>query len=182
MGGRAARTFACPWRAAAILHPEPGDRARGATHLPALWNGRLGMEPTGERHAHRQIRKGQRQPETLRAKYFPKLMSDTRTLDTVEQLLPVATAAGLTLTHMALAFVVAHPAVTSAIPGPRTMEQFDDLIAAAQVKLDDTTLDRIDEIVPPGTEIAPLEGSAYVPPAIKQIELRRRPFSERSAA
>jgi aryl-alcohol dehydrogenase-like predicted oxidoreductase len=127
-------------------------------------------------------RKGQTQPESLRVKYFPKLMSDEHTLDTVEQLLPVATAAGLTLTHMALAFVVAHPAVTSAILGPRTMEQFDDLITATQVKLDDTILDRIDEIVPPSTDIAPLEGSAYVPPAIKQIELRRRPFSERSAA
>jgi aryl-alcohol dehydrogenase-like predicted oxidoreductase len=127
-------------------------------------------------------RKGQRQPETLRAKYFPKLMCDERSLDTVEQLLPVATASGLTLTHMALAFVVAHPGVTAAILGPRTMELFDDLIAAAQVKLDDATLDRIDEIVPPGTDIAPLEGSAYLPPAIKQIELRRRPLRERSAA
>jgi aryl-alcohol dehydrogenase-like predicted oxidoreductase len=127
-------------------------------------------------------RKGQKQPDTLRAQYFPQTMSDERSLNTVEQLLPVAKAAGLTLTHTALAFVVAHPAVTSAILGPRTMEQFDDLIAAAQVKLDDATLDRIDEVVPPGTDIAPLEGSAYVPPAIKQIELRRRPFSERSAA
>jgi hypothetical protein len=62
------------------------------------------------------------------------------------------------------------------------MEQFDDLHAGARVKLDDATLDRIDEIVPPSTDIAPLEGSAYVPPAIKQSELRRRPISERSAA
>jgi aryl-alcohol dehydrogenase-like predicted oxidoreductase len=127
-------------------------------------------------------RKGEKQPDTLRAKYFPKLMSDERSLDTVEQLLPVAASAGLTLTHMALAFVVAHPAVTSAILGPRTMEQFDDLLAGAQVKLDDATLDRIDEIVPPSTDIARLEGSAYVPPAVKQIEMRRRPLSERSAA
>jgi aryl-alcohol dehydrogenase-like predicted oxidoreductase len=127
-------------------------------------------------------RKGERQPDSLRAKYFPKLMSDERSLDTVEQMLPVATAAGLSITHMALAFVVAHPVVTSAIIGPRTMEQFDDLIAAAQVKLDDATLDRIDEIAPPGIDIAPLEGSAYVPPAMKQVELRRRPFTERSAA
>ena len=96
-------------------------------------------------------------------------MSDERSLDTVEQFLPVAKAAGLTLTHMALAFVVAHPGVTSAILGPRTMEQFDDLIAAAQVSLDDATLDRIEEIVPPGTDIAPLEGSAYMATAIKQI-------------
>jgi hypothetical protein len=65
--------------------------------------------------------------------------------------------------------------------GPRTMEQFDDLLRALEVKLDDATLDRIDAIVPPGMDVAPLEGSAYVPPAIQQLTLRRRPFSERSA-
>jgi hypothetical protein len=50
------------------------------------------------------------------------------------------------------------------------------------VKLDDATLDRIDAIVPPGMDVAPLEGSAYVPPAIQQLTLRRRPISERSAS
>lgn len=61
------------------------------------------------------------------------------------------------------------------------MEQFDDLPAGAGVKLDDATLDRIDEIVPPALDIAPLEHSAYVRPAIKEVTLRRPP-SERSAA
>ena len=96
-------------------------------------------------------------------------MSDERSLDAVEQLLPVAAEAGLSLTHMALAFVVTHPNITAAIMGPRTMEQFDDLLCVSDVKLDDATLDRIDAIVSPGTDVAPLEGSAYVPPAIQQV-------------
>ena len=127
-------------------------------------------------------RKGRNQPDTLRAKYFPKMMSDERSLDVIEQLIPAAESVGLSLTHMAIAFVLAHPLITSAIIGPRTMEQFDDLLAGAGVKLDDATLDRIDEIVPPAVDIAPLETSAYIPPAIKEVALRRRPVSERSAA
>ncbi|ANF57584.1 aldo/keto reductase [Halotalea alkalilenta] len=127
-------------------------------------------------------RKGQPTPDTLRAKYFPKLMSDAHSLEAVEQLVALAQDAGVPLIHMAIAFVLSHPGITSAIIGPRTMEQFDDLLAGAGVALDDALLDRIDEIVPPGADIAPLEGSAYVPPAIKQPELRRRPVSERAAA
>jgi aryl-alcohol dehydrogenase-like predicted oxidoreductase len=127
-------------------------------------------------------RRGQKTPDTLRAKYFPKAMSDERSLDIVEQLLPVAADAGLSLTHMALAFVVAHPSITAAIMDPRTMEQFDDLLRALEAKLDDATMDRIDAIVPPGVDVAPLEGSAYVPPAIQLLTLRRRPINERSVA
>ncbi|WP_027350836.1 aldo/keto reductase [Halotalea alkalilenta] len=127
-------------------------------------------------------RKGQPTPDTLRAKYFPKLMSDVRSLEAVERLVALAQDAGVPLTHMAIAFVLSHPGITSAIIGPRTMAQFDDLLAGAGFALDDALLDRIDEIVPPGADIAPLEGSAYVPPAIKQPELRRRPMSERAAA
>jgi hypothetical protein len=61
------------------------------------------------------------------------------------------------------------------------MEQLDDLLAGVDVALSDDVLDRIDEIVPPGTDIGAL-GQAYVPPAIQKTELRRRPLSERSAA
>lgn len=127
-------------------------------------------------------RKGQKQPDTLRAKYLPKVMSDEGSLDAVEQLIPLAAQAGLPLTHLALAFVMAHPGVTSAIIGPRTMPHLDDLLAGAEVTLDNALLDQIDEIAPPGTDVAPLGGAAYVPPAIKQTELRRRPAAERSAA
>jgi aryl-alcohol dehydrogenase-like predicted oxidoreductase len=126
-------------------------------------------------------RKGQQQPDTLRVKYFPKLMSDERRLDVIEQLIPLAQNAGLSLTHMAMAFAVAHPAVTSAIIGPRTMEHLDDLLAGAEVVLDDGLLDRIEEIVPPGADSGSL-GGEYSPPAITQVELRRRPAAERAAA
>jgi aryl-alcohol dehydrogenase (NADP+) len=77
-----------------------------------------------------------------------------RRLDAVEQLLKVASDAGVSLTHLAMAFVLEHPAVTSAITGPRTMEQLDDLLAGVDVRLETDVLDRIDEIVPPGTSIS----------------------------
>ncbi len=77
-----------------------------------------------------------------------------RRLDAVEELHKVAADAGASLTHLAMAFVLEHPAVTSAIIGPRTMEQLDDLLAGAEVRLDTGVLDRIDEIVPPGTSIS----------------------------
>src|SRR6202167_102272 len=119
-------------------------------------------------------RKDQALPESLRVKVFPKQMSDERNLEAVERLIPIAEQAGLSLTHMAVAFVMAHPGVTSAILGPRTMQQLDDLLAGAEVALSDEILDRIDEIVPPAIDVAP-NGAAYNPPAILQAELRRRP-------
>lgn len=127
-------------------------------------------------------RKGRQQPDSLRARFFPKAMSHEASLDVVEQLIPLAEGAGMPLIHMALAFVVAHPAVTAAIIGPRTMEQLDEILAGAEVVLNDELLDRIDEIVPPGVDIAPLEGAAYTPPAIARTNLRRRPITERAAA
>ena len=71
--------------------------------------------------------------------------------DCKEELVLLADKAGTTLPRLAIAFVLAHPAVTSAIIGPRTMEQLDDLVAGADLRLDDATLDAIDELVPPGT-------------------------------
>jgi aryl-alcohol dehydrogenase-like predicted oxidoreductase len=127
-------------------------------------------------------RKGQQSPDSMRVKYFPNAMTDDASLDKVEQLIGLADSAGMPLNHMAVAFVIAHPAVTSAIIGPRTPGQLDSYLAGADVRLNDEILDRIDEIVPPGVDIAPLEGSAYVPPAIGQKSLRRRHAAERGAA
>ena len=61
----------------------------------------------------------------------------------------------MSLIHMALAFVIRHPAVTAAIIGPRTMEQLESQLGAADVELDDALLDRIDEIVAPGHDDQP---------------------------
>jgi aryl-alcohol dehydrogenase-like predicted oxidoreductase len=126
------------------------------------------------------IRKGQ-QTDLRRAAIFTSF-SDERRLDVVEQIVPLAERAGLRMTHLAMAFAVAHPGVTSAIIGPRTMEQLDDLLAAADVTLTDEILDRIDEIVPPGTDVGAPDQSAYVPPALQRADRRRRPVDERAAA
>jgi aryl-alcohol dehydrogenase-like predicted oxidoreductase len=125
-------------------------------------------------------RKGQPSPDSLRVKYFPKQMTDERSLEAVEQLILVAQGAGLSLTHMALGFVMAHPVVTSAILGPRTTQQLDDLLAGAAVRLSDDILDQIDQIVPPGLDIGMNEAN-YKPPALQNAELRRRPISDRIA-
>jgi aryl-alcohol dehydrogenase-like predicted oxidoreductase len=120
-------------------------------------------------------------PDSLRVKVFPEQMSDDRNLDAVERLIGLAEAVGLPLTHMAMAFVMAHPGVTSAILGPRTMAQLDDLLEGAGVVLSDEILDRIDGIVAPGADAGPM-GAVYVPPAMTQAQLRRRPATERAAA
>ena len=125
-------------------------------------------------------RKGERQPDSLRVKFFPKAMSDEASLDAVEKLISLAERAGISLMHMALAFVVTNPALTAAIIGPRTMEQLDGLLEGAEVVLTDEILDRIDEIVPAGTDLAPLEGAAYLPPSIAQPSLRRRSNIDRA--
>ena len=126
------------------------------------------------------IRKGQ--PTDLRRATIFTSFSDERRLDAVERIIPLAEQAGLPLTHLAMAFAIAHPGVTSAIIGPRTMEQLDDLLASADVALSDDILDRIDEIVPPGTDVGSPDQSAYLPPALQRPGLRRRPASERAAA
>ena len=126
-------------------------------------------------------RKGQALPESGRVTYFPRQMGDERRLDAVEQLIPLAAEAGMSLTHMAMAFAIAHPGVTSAIIGPRRMEHLDDLLAGAGAVLTDEVLDRIDAIVPPGTECGALDAD-YAPPALKQAGLRRRAMEARRAA
>jgi aryl-alcohol dehydrogenase-like predicted oxidoreductase len=93
-------------------------------------------------------------------------------LDAVEELIKIADDAGLSLTHISMAFVMEHPAVTSAIIGPRTREQLDDLLAGADVRLDPDVLDLIDDIVPPGTSIA--GNDPWKPPGLAKAN-RRRP-------
>jgi aryl-alcohol dehydrogenase-like predicted oxidoreductase len=135
--------------------------------------------PLGQGLLTGRVRKG-RQNELRRADFF-KHLNDERRLDAVEQFISLAEEAGLPLTHLAMAFAIAHPGVTGAIVGPRTMSHLDDLLAGVDVALTDDILDRIDEIVPPGTDVGTLD-QAYVPPALQQASLRRRPVSERTAA
>lgn len=115
-----------------------------------------------------------------RAHWGPRHMSDQNKAAAIEQLAPVAEEAGVSMTHLAMAFVMAHPAVTSAIIGPRTLDQLDDLLAGTQVSLSDDVLDRIDEIVPPGTDVGFSE-VGYVPRSLSETALRRRVTGDRTA-
>jgi aryl-alcohol dehydrogenase-like predicted oxidoreductase len=118
------------------------------------------------------------QPGGLRAQRLPARYDlsrpeNQRKLQLIDELDKVAADAGVPLTHLAQAFVLEHTAVTSAIIGPRTMEQLTDSLAGADVRLPAEVLDRIDAIVPPGTNINP-EDAGYVPPAVAQAWRRRR--------
>jgi aryl-alcohol dehydrogenase-like predicted oxidoreductase len=123
-------------------------------------------------------RKGQDLPVSLRAERLPQrydmsLPGNQAKLDAVEQLAVLAEESGLTVIQLAIAFVVSHPAVTAAIIGPRTMEQLESQLAAADVTLSSDVLDRIDEIVPPGTNINPPD-RGWEPPSLTDPTRRRR--------
>jgi len=90
----------------------------------------------------------------------------------VEDLAGLAEETGITLIQLAIAFVLNHPAVTSAIIGPRTMEQLEGQLAAADVVLDEAVLDRIDAIVPPGVTVNPVD-SSFDNPALEPAARRR---------
>jgi aryl-alcohol dehydrogenase-like predicted oxidoreductase len=96
-----------------------------------------------------------------------------RKLDAVEDLAQLAQQAGLTLIQLAIAFAKAHPGITSPLIGPRTMDQLQTQLDAADVVLSTDLLDRIDEIVPPGTTINPADSSFNNPALTPQA--RRRP-------
>ncbi|WP_377271622.1 aldo/keto reductase [Peterkaempfera sp. SMS 1(5)a] len=115
------------------------------------------------------------------ARFDPELPVTVAKLDAVEQLVALADDLGCTLPELAVAFPLAHPAVTSVIIGPRTLQQLQDAIKGAALVLDDAALDRIDEIVPPGTDLYHPDG-AWTPPALTDPERRRRPLNGRAAA
>jgi aryl-alcohol dehydrogenase-like predicted oxidoreductase len=93
---------------------------------------------------------------------------------TVESLAALSHDLGVSMSSLATAFVRAHPAVTSVILGPRTRVQLDDLLTGADVELDDAALDRIDELVAPGTELNPQDNYLTDNPALTDRQLRRR--------
>jgi aryl-alcohol dehydrogenase-like predicted oxidoreductase len=106
-------------------------------------------------------------------RYDLSLEENRRKLDAVEHLAVLADEIGVSLIHMAIAFTVNHPAVTSAIIGPRTMEHLESQLGAVDVSLDSAALDRIDEIVRPGTNFR-LEDAGYLPPSLTSPRARRR--------
>jgi aryl-alcohol dehydrogenase-like predicted oxidoreductase len=113
-----------------------------------------------------------RRAERIPSRYDMSLPGNQRKLEAADALARLADEAGMTLIEMALAFVINHPAITAAIIGPRTMEHFESQISAADVHLSDDVLDRIDEIVPPGTNVNPSD-TGWVNPALAPEALRR---------
>jgi aryl-alcohol dehydrogenase-like predicted oxidoreductase len=110
--------------------------------------------------------------QRLAARFDMSLPENQRKLAAVEQLAQLADDAGMSLIELAIAFVVNHPSVTSAIIGPRTMEQLDSQLPAADVVLDAAMLDRIDEIVRPGVNLNPADTS-YGEQALQPASRRR---------
>jgi len=122
-------------------------------------------------------RKDQEVPTSRRAQLVPhrydmSLPGNQAKLEAADQLAQVAEETGISLIHLALAFVIRHPAITAAIIGPRTMEQLESQLGADEVELSDEVLDRIDEIVPPGTNLNPRD-AGWENPALAP-EARRR--------
>jgi aryl-alcohol dehydrogenase-like predicted oxidoreductase len=123
-------------------------------------------------------RKGQEPPESSRARLMGARYDlddpvNQRKLDAADALAVLAEKSGLSLVELAIAFVIRHPGVTSAIIGPRTMEQLTSQLPAADVVLPDDVLDAIDEIVPPGTDVR-ADDAGYQPPSLTDSSLRRR--------
>ncbi len=157
------------------------NRAIEADVLPLAQEYGMGVLPWGPLSGgwlNGKYRKGQDLPESRRSAMMPTRwdMSDPenqRKLDAADTLGRLADEAGLSLIHLALAFVLQHPVVTAPIIGPRTMEHLQSQVGATEVTLSKDVLDKIDEIVPPGVTVSRKDVS-YVPPALKDPFLRRR--------
>lgn len=155
--------------------------------LPLCQRHRMGVltwSPLGWGFLTGQIRRGapadltQGRAALSTARFDPALPENQRKLDATEKLAALAGQLGCSLPQLAVAFPLVHPAVTSVILGPRTLPQLEDLLAGARLELGDEALDRIDEIVPPGTDLADL---TWKPPALTSQALRRRHPGDRTA-
>src|SRR5271165_890287 len=104
-------------------------------------------------------------------RYDLSIPANQAKLEAADALARLAEEAGISLIHMALAFVINHPAVTAAIIGPRTMEQLESQLPALETKLGAEVLDRIDEIVPPGTNVNQND-TGWDPPWLTDSSLR----------
>ncbi len=113
-----------------------------------------------------------RRAERIPGRYDLSLPENQRKLEAADALALLADEVGISLIHMALAFVIRHPAITAAIIGPRTMEQLESQLGASEVTLSDEVLDRIDEIVPPGVTISAPD-AGWTNPALAPAARRR---------
>jgi aryl-alcohol dehydrogenase-like predicted oxidoreductase len=119
---------------------------------------------------------GSKRSDRLPQRFDISLPGNQLKLDAAEQLARLAEEAGMPLIHLAIGFVLQHPAITSAIIGPRTMDHLDSHLGAAEVTLTPEILDRIDEIVPPGVTLS-FGDRGYQSPALTDKLQRRRRVS-----
>jgi aryl-alcohol dehydrogenase-like predicted oxidoreductase len=113
-----------------------------------------------------------RRSAMIPGRYDLSLLANQAKLEAADSLAQLAEQSGMSLIHLALAFTISHPAVTAAIIGPRTMEQLESQLGAADVQLDSDVLDRIDEIVPPGVTLNPTD-AGWTNPALSAAARRR---------
>ncbi|WP_043625078.1 aldo/keto reductase [Nonomuraea candida] len=146
------------------------------TYSPLGWGFLTGRYRKGQ-----QIDLSQGRAALAPERFDPSIPVNAAKLDIVEELVKLADELGCTLPALAIAFAAAHPAVTSVILGPRTMEQLEGLLNGASLVLDDTVLDRIDELVPPGTNVYHPVG-LWSPAPLTDPALRRRPLPDRAAS
>ena len=139
-----------------------------------VWSPLNGGWLTGKYRAGEAPPEGSRFGRVARGAWRHDSPGAERKLELVPQLEDVARAAGTDLITLSLAFTLAHPAVTSTIIGPRTIEQLESQLPAGDLRLDDAVLDRIDELVPPGETITRAD-IAYEPQAIRRPAQRRIP-------
>lgn len=136
------------------------------------WGPLAGGMLTGRYRRGRPIDLASGRPSRYRHRFDPSMADNARKLDAVEDILALAAQAGCSPIQLALGFVLAHPAVSSAIIGPRTADQLTALLRAADTELEDDLLDRLDEIVPPGTTFNRFDTSAQLPPSLTPPALR----------
>jgi aryl-alcohol dehydrogenase-like predicted oxidoreductase len=129
---------------------------------------RRGEEVPADSRARRYAERG----SPIAARYDVNRAENQRKLDLVEDLANVADKAGISLTAMAIGFTLAHPAVTSAIIGPRTPQHLQDLLGTADVRLDQDTLDAIDDLVAPGSVVFDFD-RGWTPPWMDPAARRR---------
>jgi aryl-alcohol dehydrogenase-like predicted oxidoreductase len=148
--------------------------------LPAAGKHRMGVivwSPLAGGWLSGKFRQGRPVEKTGRAERIParfdeSLPGNRRKFEAVEQLIPLAEREGISLVELAVAWTLEHPAVTSAIIGPRTPEQLEGQLRAADIRLSHETLDAIDEIVPPGVTLNPAD-NGYEPVWLNPQHRRR---------
>ena len=175
-------------RAAVVFDLLARDRALRVADVSALRHGRDHLEPARRWLAHRSLPQSRGPHRPLASRHDRQasrwsLRSGERSRSSASStlanaLLQLAKEAGIPMAHMAMGFVLEHPGVTSAIIGPRTHEQLEDLLACADLRLDAALLDRIDALVPPGTNVNPIDVTSR-PSGLRKSARRRASFAPR---